>query len=112
MSVALATSLRDVCSCSCVSLQCKSAGPGSSEPQSQEPLQAPKLGGLFCAGAGGGLASAFHAADGGRRQLLPVALPINLGTAVLKALLLSSDLRPPTAQLWLPGSWQVPFKPS
>lgn len=73
-----------------------------------------KLWGLLCPGAGGGLGSAFHtgAADGGRRRLLTVPLSFNLGTAVLKSLLVSFDLRPPTAKLWLPNSWQVPFKPS
>lgn len=52
------------------------------------------------------------AADGGRRQLFTNALSVNLGTAVLKTLLVSFDLRPPTAELWLPSSCQVAFKPS
>lgn len=52
------------------------------------------------------------AADGGRGQLLTNALSLNLGTAVLKTLLISFDLRPPTAELWLPSSRQVVFKPS
>lgn len=43
---------------------------------------------------------------------MTIALSINLGTAVLKTLLLSFDLRPPTAKLWLPSSCQVAFKPS
>lgn len=56
----------------------------------------------------------FHTvtADGGRRQLLTIALSINLGTAVLKTLLVSFDLRPLTAKQWLPSSRHVVFKPS
>ena len=43
---------------------------------------------------------------------MTIALSINLGSAVLKTLLVSFDLRPPTAKLWLPSSCQVAFKPS
>lgn len=122
ISVSLARSLRDLCSCSCVSLQCKSAGPVSDELQGASkpgPHWSPRrhpvteLWGLFCPGQGE-VWAVFRAvaADGGRRQLLTIALSVNLGTAVLKTLLVSFDLRPPTDKLWLPSSCQVVFKPS
>lgn len=43
---------------------------------------------------------------------MTIALSINLGTAVLKTLLVSFELRPPTAKLCLPTSCQVAFKRS
>lgn len=44
--------------------------------------------------------------------MLTIAPSINMGSAVLKTLLVSFDLRSPTVKLWLPSSCQAAFKPS
>lgn len=104
--------LRALCSCSSVFLQGESAGPVS-EPQSihtgaPASTQFPNWGGSFVQGQQE-VWAAFHPGlhGVGRRQLLPAALSINLGTAVLRTLLVSLDLRPPTAKLRLPSPRQV-----